>query len=47
MVFNKVDKVDGETLSELRNEYVNAIFISAKEAKGIDELKEKIISVLF
>ncbi|MGC9099867.1 MAG: GTPase HflX [Caldisericum sp.] len=45
-VFNKIDKIDIESLDYLQSIYKDAIFISAKEGLGIDKLKEKIVSML-
>jgi len=46
LVINKCDKLDEEKLKTLKNEYENAIFISAHNNSNIDKLKEKIIDIL-
>ena len=45
-VFNKIDKVDSETLNYLASIFKDAVFISAKSGVNIDKLKEKIASML-
>ncbi|MBQ7351685.1 MAG: GTPase HflX [Clostridia bacterium] len=47
MVFNKIDNLESDEIDTIKIEYPNAVFISAKQSIGIEELKEKIISVLF
>ena len=47
MVFNKIDKLSEEKLTELKDKNPGAIFISAKSNTGITELKEKIEKLLF
>ena len=46
MVYNKIDKADNEVLEQLKSES-NAVFISAKSGKGIEELKAKLEKMLF
>ncbi|MFT5232866.1 MAG: GTP-binding protein HflX [Candidatus Krumholzibacteriia bacterium] len=47
MVFNKMDLVDRELFSnKFRRMYPEAIFVSAKETIGSDELRETILSLL-
>lgn len=42
LVFNKIDKLDNESLGILKLKYRNALFISALKKKGLDGLYEKI-----
>jgi GTP-binding protein HflX len=46
-VFNKIDQVDEDTLAGLQSRYPEAIFISAKEHTGLDELREVIERAAF
>ena len=46
LVFNKVETIDKDKKEELIKSYPNAIFISALENKGIEELKGKIIDII-
>ena len=46
MVYNKIDKVAEETIEELKSAG-NAVFISAKTGKGIEELKSQLEKILF
>ena len=50
MVFNKVDKLadsdEMEMLTELKAQYPNAVFISAKRGINLTALKEKIIDII-
>ncbi|AEX85504.1 GTP-binding protein HflX [Marinitoga piezophila KA3] len=42
LVFNKIDKINDEQLSILKNIYKNAIFISCKTGENIENLKKAI-----
>ena len=42
LVFNKCDLLDGEQLAALKSRYAQALFISATEGTGIDELVARI-----
>ncbi|MCM8789202.1 MAG: GTPase HflX, partial [Candidatus Omnitrophica bacterium] len=42
MAFNKIDCIDEGELNFLRNQYPDAIFISAKTGEGFDILKNRI-----
>ena len=42
MVFNKVDKVQPEQISELKAAYPDAVFISAERGIGLDKLEDRI-----
>ena len=46
MVFNKVDEISSERVSNLREEYPKAILTSTVHNEGINELKNKIIEML-
>ena len=46
MVYNKIDKVEPEVVEELMADN-NAVFISAKSGRGIEELKSKLEKLLF
>jgi len=41
-VLNKIDRLSGDAVEELKNRFPNSIAISIKEKKGLDTLKEKI-----
>lgn len=45
-VFNKIDKLDEETLNDLKKQYKDAVFISASNNINIDELREAIASMM-
>jgi GTP-binding protein HflX len=45
-VFNKIDRCDPDTLAQLRTDYPDAVFVSAITGDGIEELKQKIITIL-
>ena len=42
LVFNKLDRVDSETLAKAKEEYPLALFISARERLGLATLREKL-----
>lgn len=42
VVFNKIDLISGSELSELKNEYPSAVFISAENKEGLEALREAI-----
>ncbi len=44
IVINKVDQLSKKELKALKKRFPDAVFISAKDGKGIDELKEKIFN---
>ena len=46
-VFNKTDLVDEETAEGLRMRYPDAVFLSAKQKRGLEELKQRIDQSLF
>ncbi|WP_022910010.1 GTPase HflX [Aestuariimicrobium kwangyangense] len=39
MVINKIDRADPDTLTMLRSQYPDAVFVSARTGEGIDELR--------
>ena len=47
MVYNKIDKLSAEKFEELKESDSNAVFVSARENRGIEELKEVLIKKLF
>jgi GTP-binding protein HflX len=42
VAFNKIDRVDGETLAQAREEFPLAIFISASERLGLETLRQRL-----
>ncbi|MBO6622979.1 MAG: GTPase HflX [Balneola sp.] len=42
LVLNKVDMMDADQIREMRSDYPDAIFVSAEQSIGLDELEEKI-----
>jgi GTP-binding protein HflX len=42
LVFNKIDQVESETLTEAKENYPEAVFISAQQRLGLETLREKI-----
>ncbi|HET8865458.1 MAG TPA: GTPase HflX [Gracilimonas sp.] len=42
MVFNKVDKMDANQISEMKRSYPNAVFVSAEQRIGLKELEKSI-----
>lgn len=46
LVFNKKDKVENSKIEEIKQSYKNSIFISAINDDGIEELKQRIISII-
>jgi GTPase len=41
IAFNKIDRVDGETLAIATEEFPQAVFISASEKHGLENLRMK------
>ncbi|MGJ6978995.1 GTPase HflX [Aestuariimicrobium soli] len=39
IVFNKIDRAEADTLTMLRSQYPDAVFVSARTGEGIDELR--------
>lgn len=46
LAFNKIDRVDSETLAQAQQAYPNAIFISATERLGLDTLKQRLLQLI-
>jgi GTP-binding protein HflX len=46
VAFNKIDQVDGDTLELAREEYPQAIFISANERLGLETLRRKLAQLV-
>ncbi|HEY9691486.1 MAG TPA: GTPase HflX [Oculatellaceae cyanobacterium] len=46
IVFNKVDRVDSETLAEAQQQYPDAVFISAIQHLGLDTLKQRLLELI-
>ncbi len=46
-VFNKIDLLESQELTHLKNDYPQSVFISATQGTGIDELLRHIHSALF
>ncbi len=42
IVFNKIDRVDSETLAQAEEEFPNAVFISASERLSLETLRQRI-----
>ncbi len=42
IVLNKVDKMDSNQVREMRSDYPEAVFVSAEQSIGLDELEERI-----
>ncbi|BAU11495.1 GTP-binding proten HflX [Leptolyngbya sp. NIES-3755] len=45
LVFNKIDQVDRETLSQVQQSYPDALFISATERIGLDHLEQRLLKL--
>ncbi|BAY78122.1 GTP-binding protein HSR1-related protein [Nostoc linckia NIES-25] len=46
IAFNKVDRVDSETLSQVQQQYPQAVFISATERLGLETLKLRSLQLI-
>lgn len=46
LVLNKVDMMDADQIREMRSNYPEAIFVSAEQSIGLDELETKIESMI-
>ena len=46
LVINKVDILENDEIKEIKKDYQNGIFISAKDDSGIEEVKEKLIELI-
>ena len=45
LAFNKIDRVDAETLAQVQQQYPNAVFIAATERVGLDILKQRLLQL--
>ena len=46
LAFNKIERVDSNTLTQAQQAYPNAIFISATERLGLDTLKQRLLQLI-
>jgi len=46
LAFNKIERVDSNTLAQAQQVYPNAIFISATERLGLDTLKKRLLELI-
>jgi GTP-binding protein HflX len=46
LAFNKIERVDSNTLDQAQQAYPNAIFISATERLGLDTLKKRLLELI-
>lgn len=46
IAFNKIDRVDSETLALAQREYPQAIFISATQRLGLDTLRQQLLQLI-
>lgn len=46
IVFNKIDALSNDLLENLKTQFPNAIFISAKNKQGIDDLKKSLMTLV-
>ena len=46
LVFNKLDEADTDTLELAKEEYPQAVFISAANNLGMDTLRQKILQLV-
>jgi GTP-binding protein HflX len=46
IAFNKMDRVDSETLALAQQEYPEAVFISATQRLGLDTLKQRLLQFM-
>lgn len=47
MVYNKIDKIPNDVVEEFKHLHKEGVFVSAKDNKGMEELKETLINLLF
>lgn len=45
LAFNKIDRVEAETLAQVQQQYPNAVFISATKRTGLDLLKQRLLQL--
>jgi GTP-binding protein HflX len=46
IAFNKVDQVNSETLALAKQEYPEAVFISATQRLGLDTLRQRLVQLI-
>jgi GTP-binding protein HflX len=46
IAFNKIDRVDSETLAVAQREYPDAIFISATQRLGLETLRQRLVQLI-
>jgi GTP-binding protein HflX len=46
IAFNKMDQVDGDRLMEAKDEYPQALFISANERLGLETLRQRLCQLI-
>ncbi|MEG5064193.1 GTPase HflX [Microcoleus sp. B3-A4] len=46
IAFNKIDRVDSETLALAQQEYPEAVFISATQSLGLDTLRQRVLQFM-
>jgi GTP-binding protein HflX len=46
IAFNKIDQVTGEALEMAKQDYPNAVFISASQGFGLETLKQRLIQLV-
>ncbi len=46
IAFNKIDRVDSETLALAQQEYPEAVFISATQSLGLDTLRQRLVQFI-
>jgi GTP-binding protein HflX len=46
IAFNKIDRVDSETLALAQQEYPEAVFISATQSLGLDTLRQRLVQFM-
>lgn len=47
LAFNKIDQVDGDTLALAREEFPQAVFVSASERLGLETLRQKLAQLIY
>ena len=46
LAFNKIDRVDGETLEQAKEEFPEAVFISARDGLGLETLRSRLAQLI-
>jgi GTP-binding protein HflX len=47
VAFNKIDRVDGDTLRQAQEEFPQAVFISAAKALGLETLRQRLAQLIY